>query len=96
MDRFQNLLAFIQSQFAEPNDKSTADVRRAILNELETTMKAIETRLPKSTVVYGTRGDLLRLQEMSVKEGINTRSSDELRVATAEASHGSRRSWSGI
>ena len=80
-ERFQNLLSFVQTQFSQPNDKKTADERCAILNELETTMKAIETRLPKSTVVYGTRGDLLRLQEMSVTEGINTRSPDELRAA---------------
>jgi len=80
--RFHNLLEFTGSQFAKPNDKSTAAERRAVLNELETTMKAIETRLPKSTIVYGTRGVLLRLQDMSVKDGINTRSRDELRAAS--------------
>jgi hypothetical protein len=80
--QFQDVLELIQTQFSQTNDKKTADDRRAILNELETTMKAIETRLPKSMVVYATRGDLLRLQEMSVADGINTRSADELRAAT--------------
>jgi Domain of unknown function (DUF2610) len=80
-ERLQNLLSFVKTQFSLPNEKTSIDVRRAILNELELTMKALETRLPKSTVVYGIRGDLLRLEQESVKEGISTRSSGELLAA---------------
>jgi tetratricopeptide (TPR) repeat protein len=68
--------------FTESDEKVVMDERRALLYELENTMKAIETHLPNSTIVYGARGDLLKLQEMSMAEGINTRSSDELRTAT--------------
>ncbi len=79
---FTTVLSFVEKQFAMSNGKTTADERRAILNELETTMKAIEGRLPKSTVVYGARGDLLRLQEKCIADGTNTRSPDDLRAAS--------------
>ena len=79
--RFYNILSFVETQFSQANDKATADERRAILSELETTMNALETRLPKSIVVYGTRGTLLRLQEKCVAAAINTRSPEELRAA---------------
>ncbi|MEK6258765.1 MAG: DUF2610 domain-containing protein [Planctomycetota bacterium] len=81
---FQDLLSIIQRQFEQPNDNSTTQDRRDILSEFEATLSAIEARLPKSRIVYGLRGDLLRLQEMSIKDGINTRSPDELRAAAAK------------
>jgi hypothetical protein len=79
--RFADDLSSVDQQLSSANDKTTADARRGILSELEATLKALETRLPKSALVYGARGNLLRLQEKSVKEGINTRSPDDLRVA---------------
>lgn len=79
--RFENILSFVETQFSQTNDATTVDERRAILAELETTMKALETRLPKSIVVYGARGTLLRLQGQGIAAGINTRSPDELRAA---------------
>jgi hypothetical protein len=81
-ERLQEFVSFATSQFLLPNDEATTDHRKAFLMELEDTMQAIETRLPRSTLVYAVRGDLLRLQEMCVDEGINTRSPDELRAAS--------------
>jgi hypothetical protein len=79
--RLENILSFVQTQFSRANDQASRDERRAILGELEITMKALESRLPKSTIVYGARGTLLRLQESSIRENINTRSPGELRTA---------------
>jgi hypothetical protein len=80
-ETFDNFLQFISGQFEAANDESTEDLRRSILNELETTMKAIETRLPSNKVAYSARGALLHLQELCVEKGINTRSPEELQAA---------------
>jgi hypothetical protein len=73
-----DLLWFVRGRFAEENRPGTLDERRAILTEFETIMGALERRLPKSTVVYGARLDLLALQEAGILEGVNTRSPEEL------------------
>jgi hypothetical protein len=86
--RMQDLLASLQTWCSETNSKETAADRRVILAELETTMQAINARLPSSTVAYVARGDLLRLQEMSVKEGINTLSREELRAVAQKQAEG--------
>jgi tetratricopeptide (TPR) repeat protein len=75
------LLPYIPRQLLLHNVNATADDRRAILNELEATATALETRLPKSVVVYGVRGNVLHLQESCISAGINTRTPDELRAA---------------
>ena len=89
--RLENLISFIRTRLLWNNDKATADHRRGILKELESTMQVLETRLPKSSVVYGTRGDLLRLQEMGIGQGINTAAPPMNSARDREASRGSRR-----
>jgi serine/threonine protein kinase len=80
--RFTSLLRLVVKQFSLPNDESSAESRRSLLRELETSMAQLETRLPRSLIVYDGRGELLRLQDLAAKDGVSTQSPDALRVAT--------------
>jgi tetratricopeptide (TPR) repeat protein len=80
-DHFSTFIGEIKKQLQKDNNQETVEVRRAFIEELETTVAELERVIRSSISVYNVRTVLLDIQQAGVARGINSRGFNQINTA---------------
>jgi len=71
-DHFSTFIGEMKKELQKDNNQETVEVRRAFIEELETTVKELERVIRSSISVYNVRTVLLDIQQEGIARGINS------------------------